>query len=766
MNNLLFSRVLGFCILMLATNFSPVFAQESDDDKTLSPYFLVKSDNPGVDQLPLKSTEADVNIAGVIADVSVTQTYKNEGKSTLEAIYTFPASTRAAVYAMKMTIGDRVIEAEIREREKARQEYEAAKSAGKTASLLEQERPNVFTMNVANIQPGDLIKVEMKYTELLIPESAVYEFVYPTVVGPRYHSPTETSSASHDKYVATPYLGKGEKAPYEVDIRVNLQTGLPLQSVDCKTHKVKVDQPDLKSASVRLTAEETNPGNRDYILQYRLAGGQIESGLLLYEHEDENYFLAMVQPPQRPQLSDIPPREYIFIVDVSGSMNGYPLEVSKKLLRNLIVNLRPTDRFNVVLFAGTSAQLHEESVLATEQNIEKAINVLDNQRGSGSTQLLPALKKSLNLPRAQGLSRSFVIVTDGYISVEKQAFDMIRNNLNKANFFPFGIGSGVNRYLMEGMAHVGQSTPFIVTGQEGADAAAEKFRKYIQTPVLTQVEARFGGFEVYDVEPTTLPDVMAERPVLVYGKYKGTPKGKIAIGGYSGGKAHVQSINVAEARPNPKNAALRYLWAREKIRMLDDYKHVSYGDDSEIKKEVTELGLKYNLMTAYTSFVAVDSRVVKQNGKSVTVKQAVPLPENVEESAVGFSMSLGKAKRSVRMDRVVVAAPKPTGKPRPTARNLKVGNIQIRIPADAPRALDSYIRKHLSSLNSCDLNKAGSKRFTLSLEFAPDGSIAKVKVRGTNPDFAACVEAALMQWPAASLPSGKRKFSLPVSILQ
>lgn len=743
-----------FLTLLSITNLT--FAQSSPEDKSLSPYFQVKSDNPNLDQLPLKSTSADVNIAGIIADVNVSQVYKNEGKSTLEAIYTFPASSRAAVYAMKMTIGDRVIEAEIREREKARQEYEAAKSEGKTASLLEQERPNVFTMNVANIQPGDEIKVEMKYTELLIPEKGIYEFVYPTVVGPRYHSPA-IASADNDKFVSSPFLPKGNAAPYKVDIRVGVQAGLPIQNLVSTTHKVNVIHDDLKSARVSLKSEETNPGNRDYILQYRLAGGEIESGILLYEHDDEKFFLAMVQPPKRPTLADIPPREYIFIVDVSGSMNGYPLGVSKKLLRNLIVNLRPTDRFNVVLFAGTTAKLNETSVLATPENIEKAINVMDNQRGGGGTELLPALKQSLNLPRETGLSRSFVIFTDGYVTVEKEAFDLIRNNLNKANFFPFGIGSGVNRFLMEGIAHVGQSTPFIVTENSEADEVAERFREYIKTPVMTQVRTRIEGFDAYDIEPTTIPDVLAERPVLIYGKYRGNPSGKIGIGGFSGGRAHAEVINVAEAKASPKNSALRYLWAREKIRMLDDYKAVTFGQEDN-KAEVTKLGLKYNLMTAYTSFIAVDSRVVKKNGKLVTVKQAVPLPENVENSAVGFDLGMNLMVSA----RTSMADPKPEALK--TARIIQTAHVSVTLPVNAPAELESYVRSHLSQLNVCDAATAGTQKFSLSIQFAPDGSVASVKVRGAQLEFARCLETSLMKLPAVALPGGSpTKYNLKIS---
>jgi Ca-activated chloride channel family protein len=199
-----------FAILILAAIISaanPSYAQpEKDADQTLSPYFLVKSHDSDVDRLPLKSTQAHVSISGVIADVTVTQVYKNEGHKPLEAVYVFPASTRAAIYGMKMTIGERTLTAKIREREQARQEYNQAKQAGKSASLLEQHRPNVFQMNVANILPSDVIQVELKFTELMVPTDTVYEFIYPTVVGPRYVDHQGLEAGSSDTWTANPYL--------------------------------------------------------------------------------------------------------------------------------------------------------------------------------------------------------------------------------------------------------------------------------------------------------------------------------------------------------------------------------------------------------------------------------------------------------------------------------------------------------------------------------------------------------------------------------
>ena len=447
----------GINTVILCLLSSIAFTQEiTDESKTSSPYFIVYGNDESTDQLPLKRTTASVNVVGVIADVTINQVYKNEGSKALEAVYTFPASTNAAVYAMEMIIGNRKIIARIEEKNKARNEYESAKSEGKRTSLLEQSRPNVFQMNVANIMPGDEITVSLKYTELLVPENGTYQFVYPTVVGPRYSNYLPTDKHINDDFNHTPYQKQGVLPAYDFDIQINLSMGMPIQRVTCSTHKIKVDYPNLGYAKVILDKTETKGGNRDFILEYQLGSMQIESGLMMYEHNDENFFLLMVQPPKQIIKDEIPSREYIFIVDVSGSMSGFPLTVTKTLIRNLVVNLRPDDMFNILLFSGSSGWMSEESVPATLDNVEKAVNFIDNQRGGGGTELLPALRKALSFQRkSESLSRSFVVITDGYVTVEKETIDLIRNSCDKANLFAFGIGSGVNRYLIEGMAHAG-----------------------------------------------------------------------------------------------------------------------------------------------------------------------------------------------------------------------------------------------------------------------------------------------------------------------
>jgi Ca-activated chloride channel homolog len=628
---------LSFSIISGASAQTP----EPSNDKTLSPYFFIQGNDSQTDQLPLKSTKAEVNIAGIIADIKVTQEYKNEGKSPIEAIYVFPASTRAAVYKMTMTIGARVINAIIKERNQARQDYEEAKQQGKSASLLEQQRPNVFQMNVANIMPGDLIKVEMCYTELLVPENGVYEFVYPTVVGPRYSNQSAETAPENNKWVANPYTTEGKKAMYSFDIKVNLNAGMPVKDVRCDSHDMDIQYKSADQVVASLKPGNEFEGNRDVILKYRLKGDAIQSGLLLYKGGSENFFLAMMQPPQRVTADKIPPREYVFIVDVSGSMNGFPLDISKKVLRDLIGKLKSTDKFNVILFAGASNLMAEQSLNANNENINKAIQFIDAQQGGGGTELLPALQRALSLKGTENYARTFVILTDGYVDIEKDAFDLVRKNLGKANFFAFGIGSSVNRFLIEGLAHAGAGEPFVVENPDNAESMAQRFRTYIESPVLTNISINYSGFDVYDVEPLSVPDLFAERPVIVYGKWRGNPSGKIVLNGNIGSKKYSGEIKITTTEMSEKNAALRYLWARKRIQMLDDYTKTD-GNDKKLSEEITGLGLKYNLLTAYTSFVAIDSEVRNQTGQSTTVKQPLPLPQGVSNYAVGGSASVNK----------------------------------------------------------------------------------------------------------------------------
>jgi Ca-activated chloride channel homolog len=622
-----------FCLVLIATAiFSFSASAQTENDKTLSPYFFVQGD-PSLDLLPLKDTRVQIDVSGVIADVQVVQTYRNEGSRPINARYVFPASTRAAVYAMRMRIGDQVIVAQIKEREQAKQEFDQAKQEGKSASLLEQHRPNVFSMSLANIMPADQIEIELRYTELLVPTDGIYEVVFPTVVGPRYSPQPESSASQADSSIEVPYLHQGDKPTSAFRISARISAGVPIRNLSCTSHRLIQQWQSPAIAQLTLDGADQFQGDRDFILRYRLSGDQIASGLLLYQGEDENYFLYMAHPPERVANAEIPAREYIFVVDISGSMDGFPLNTAKRLLQDLIGQLRPSDLFNVVLFAGDSSVLSARSLQADQQNIANAIRLIEGQRGGGGTELLAAVKQGMSLPREANVSRSIVLVTDGYISGEKGVFDYIRDNLDQCNVFSFGIGSSVNRYLIEGVAKAGMGEPFIVTDEKEAPAIAAKFREYIQTPVLTGIKVRSTGFDIYDVHTTHLPDLFARRPVILFGKWRGPANGTFELQGKTGTGDYLTRFDVAAAQPHEANRALRYLWARSRIAELSDYGS-SYLEDDRIK-EITSLGLKYSLLTRYTSFIAVREVVRNTQGPAQDVNQPLPLPLGVSDLAVG-----------------------------------------------------------------------------------------------------------------------------------
>jgi Ca-activated chloride channel homolog len=486
---------------------------------------------------------------------------------------------------------------------------------------------------VGNLMPGDRVEVDLRYSELLSDEERIYEFVFPTVVGPRYSSQPAAGAPEKDRFVETPYLKEGKLSTTTFDIQVTLDTGVPLHDMVSPSHKTTTDWTGGSRAVVRLAPEESHGGNRDFILRYRLAGERIATGLLLYESADERFFLLMAQPPARVAPADLPGREYIFVVDVSGSMHGFPLNTTKALLRDLIGGLKPTDTFNVLLFSGDSHLMSPQSLPATQANIAQAIHVIDSQHGGGGTELLAAMQRAVHLPREEAVARSIVLVTDGYISAEAAVFGLISEQVGRTNVFSFGIGSSVNRHLIEGVARAGRGEPFIVTGPAEAAGTAARFRRYIESPVLTQIAVAFEGLDAYDVEPSRFPDLLAERPLVAFGKWRGPAAGNIVITGTTGGGAYRHAVHVGQSAPSTDHSALVHLWARTRIARLSDFG--TTGSAEENRPEIVALGLRYNLLTAFTSFIAVHEVIRNPGGDGANVDQPLPLPQGVSNHAVG-----------------------------------------------------------------------------------------------------------------------------------
>lgn len=629
---LLLSALGTFPTAAVATS-TPQMDAAAASDHTESPFFTVEGrDGHVVDAFPLKSTTVNARIAGVIAEVEVTQVYANEAEIPIEAIYVFPGSTRAAVHGLEIRLGERVIRAQIQERDQARAGYEQARGDNRQAALLEQARPNVFRMSVANIAPGEDVEVRLRYSELLQPTDRVYEWVFPAVVGPRY----ARADNATESWAQNPYLHAGTPTPARFALTLHVQAGMKLQSLVCPSHEADLRFVHETAAELRL--QEGITADRDVVVRYQLADQKVATGLLLNQGADESFFLLNVQPPARIQPERVAPREYVFIVDVSGSMNGFPLRTAQGLMTDLLQGLRPEDRFNVLTFASGSAWLSTTSVPATPAHLERAQTVLHERNGSGGTELLPALQRALSLPRLnEAMARCVVLVTDGYINVEPAAFDLMRERLGEASFFTFGIGSSVNRHLLEGLARIGGGEPFVVLNEREARVQATRFLRYIIAPVLTQVRVAFEGFDSHDTLPASLPDVYADRPLQLVGKWRGEPRGRVRITGLAAGHPYEAWIDVATEAAKPgalANPALRPLWAREQVRELADYAGLNHQEKNRTRQQVTALGLKYDLLTEHTSFLAVDQTPRPASTQPLaSVTQPLPLPHGVSDSA-------------------------------------------------------------------------------------------------------------------------------------
>lgn len=619
----------------LALAAAPASAQRVGADPSVGAPLFERDGAPvDPDDLPLVGSFAEVEIAGDVAHVTLVQLYQNRRAEPLEATYVFPGSTRAAVTGMTMTLGDRVITAHIRERAEARQEYEEARDEGKAAALLEQHRANVLRMNVANILPGEVVQVEIEYVERLLAEDGSYELVIPAVVAPRYAGPQ--GDAVGRVVAPTPpvrHLPIGVPWRLMRGISVDLTAALPLVEVSSPSHPVAPLPRDGAFYSHRHTELDEPP--RDFVLRYRLAGDDVGAGVMLYERDGEGWFMATLEPPARVEAREVLPREFVFLLDVSGSMNGWPMETSKDLITELLAALRPTDRFNVIAFAGGSQLLSPRSLPATPANTRGIAARVDAIASGGGTDLGGALNTGFDLPATPGFTRTFVVISDGMIWASADVYRLIRERLGDANVFAFGVHRNPDRDTLERIARAGQGEPIIVVDEADAHEAVARFVAYVSSPILTDLSVTVEGLDAFDVLPTALPDLFAQRPLVVTGRYRGAASGVVRVRGRAADGPFEAVVDLGAATPDPRHAAIATLWARERARDLGDA--LAMGED--VKGELVALGLAHRLLTEHTSFVAVDERVRTDGSPPHTVEH----PASPGHGADGVNAALGAA---------------------------------------------------------------------------------------------------------------------------
>src|SRR5438552_2049383 len=603
---------------------------------------------------PLKHTSAKAEISGFLSRVVVTQEFENPFDEKIEAVYTFPLPQNAAVDDMTMIVGDRTVRGKILRREEAEAVYEAARTSGQTASLLNQERPNIFTQSVANILPGEQIKITISYVETLRYEDGAYEFVFPMVVGPRYipgaatGAPVSVQLSNKGNGFApntdrvpdgsriTPQpVPEGMRVGHDISLDVTLDAGVPIDALSSKTHEVSVERPDDHRARVTLKDQAAIP-NKDFILRYDVAGKKIEDALLLHTADKGGYFTLILQPPLRVTAEDVTPKELVFVLDTSGSMSGFPIEKAKETMKLALDNLYPSDTFNLITFSGDEHILFPEPVPATKENLGKAQAFLETRQGGGGTEMMKAIKASMDPSDKQDHVRIVCFMTDGYVGNDMEIIGEVQKHPN-ARVFAFGIGSSINRFLLDNMAKYGRGEVEYVALNDDGSAAAKRFHERVRNPLLTDISIDWNGQSVADVYPKTIPDLFGAKPVILTGRYTGNGRGVIRLKGKMSGRDFVREVPVDFSSSQSQHDVLTTLWARTRVDdlMSQDFKGMQQGAmRDEVKQAITNLGLDYRLMTQFTSFVAVEEMIVTDGGKPRRIDVPVEVPEGVNREAI------------------------------------------------------------------------------------------------------------------------------------
>lgn len=593
---------------------------------------------------PLKHTDVRADVAGFLARVNVTQEFENPFDEKIEAVYTFPLPQAAAVDSMTLKVGERTVKGKIMRREEAQSVYDAARSAGQVASLLDQERPNVFTQSVVNIMPGERVTVTISYVETLKYDGGTYEFSFPTVVGPRYvpgtpqpqpdGKATGTDRVPDASRVSPPVMGQGMRAGHDISIEVSLDAGLPIEELKSTSHEVNVERPARGRARVRLKDLGSIP-NKDFVLRYAVAGKKIGDALLTHRGRLGGYFTFILQPPERVTVEDVTPKELVFVLDTSGSMTGFPIEKAKETMKLALGGLYPQDTFNLITFAGDTKILFPEPVPATPENLAKARSFLETRAGGGGTEMMKAIKAALDPTDSRNHVRIVCFMTDGYVGNEMEIISEIQKHPN-ARVFSFGIGGAVNRFLLDKMAEHGRGEAEYVSLSDDGSAAARRFHERVRNPLLTDITIDWGGLPVADVYPKQIPDLFSAKPVVLTGRFTGAGRGVVRLKGRMGGNAFEREIEVTLPESQPEHDVLATLWARRRVDdlMSEDYEGAQRGRTrDDLREAVTNIGLEYGLMTQFTSFVAVEEMTLTDGGEPRRVDVPVELPEGMKEQA-------------------------------------------------------------------------------------------------------------------------------------
>jgi len=616
-------------------------------DVTQGSLLFKSSDTGRYVPAPLVKTDVRFSITGIIVRANLTQEFVNPSRvkdDWAEGIYVFPLPETAAVDHLRMKVGDRTIVGEIRERAEAKKRYEQAKREGTRASLVEQERPNIFTISIANIAPRDRIIVEIEYQETVRYDHGVFSLRFPMVVGPRYIPGTpviieeEQRGSGHslntdrvmDASRITPLVQHPNRGPINpVSLTIDLAAGVPLGKIESPSHDIlTIEDPDgRRHITLR---QDSVPANRDFQLIWQPAGDPSPAATVYLEQRNESaYGFLMVAPPASNGTVGIVPRETIFVIDTSGSMAGTSIEQAKAALVLALSRLTAQDRFNVIQFNSVTSILFSEPQAVKTDTLGKAVRYVDRLHANGGTEILPALKMALKGGAQATHLRQVIFLTDGQVGNEEELFEVIRAQLGRSRLFTIGIGSAPNSHFMRKAAEFGRGTFTHIGSTSEVKAQMDAIFRKLERPVLTDIQVR--GFEdTVEVFPSKIPDLYDGEPVVVSFKASTLPT-HVSIKGSFGSTTWTTEVALKNSL---SREGLSVYWARQKIAsLIDQQRHGQ--DETATKQSVLDVALTHHLVSKYTSLVAVDTEPIRPSDASlITHAMKTNLPDGQDYQAI------------------------------------------------------------------------------------------------------------------------------------
>jgi Ca-activated chloride channel family protein len=712
-------------------------------------------DGERVVALPLAETSFDTIVLGTVADTEVRQVFENPFETPIEAVYVFPLPHDAAVDDYAIEVGGRTIRGVMKRRADARAAYEAAREQGYQAGLLEQERPNIFTQNVANIPPGERITVVMHMVGPVTQDRGRFELALPTVVGPRYVPGTD--AVPDGSRISPKVLPEGYVGCSTLSVTVEIDPDAPIDLVQAKSHDI-----DLREADGHTFVELTNAEerlDRDFVLGWTLKTRAPTTSLVLAPDGDDGWFQLTVVPPRLEHAGEPVPRELVFVLDTSGSMDGEPLETSRRAMHGFLSNLGPDDAFTVIRFSSDATALGPKPLTHTEANVRRALRYIARLEGEGGTEMIEGVRAALDFPYTDGRSRYVLFLTDGFIGNEQQIFQAVGARAGDARVFSLGVGSAPNRYLLDGLARAGRGAATYVENHETPADAVAAFYRRLAHPVLTDLEIDWNGLPVDDVVPARIPDLFTGQPVVVYGRMHGVRSGTATLRARAGDR-EVEipiRIDVAEAR---RTGGVASMWARRKIQEHEDSLIGDPGGADRVERAVTELALRHHVMSKYTSFVAIDdSRVVPSDGGPTRVDVPVDLPDGMTTAGLGAEAVYEVAEMEEAEDAPTMASSEPEPEPDWKERSIVERKVSRRgtdrTDADpteaAERKLERLTKRSHRALSKCYGARADLSRVSVRIQVEIDdrGTIAAVDLTLSGPDdegIRACLEREVRTW--------------------